>query len=550
MNIDEKKKEEGYKINGADQALVDKTNTTFTATKDTTIKDGKADNALLKYENITDNDKLISDKTWSAINKKFTTPKAVTDADAYLKGALSKIQSGKTSYSDKVSAMIDQIQGREKFSYDVDNDPLFQQALASAMNSGKSAMQDTIGQASALTGGYGSSYVTSAANQAYNAFVEDAYNNLPQYYQMALEAYQMEGDEMYRQLGMLNDADATEYSRMINAYDATGAYRDRLYNEAYQQFRDSKSDAFASANLQISEHGQLANDAFNLYTAYSNEADKAYEREYQQWSDSINNAWKAIGMQNADYWNQKDYEQTDKHFYDGLEHDSSENEKNREHDSAENKLNREHQATENQKNREHDTSEREASQRWQSSENMKDRATKAASSGGSGSQPKKDDSNYKILTNENGDVIKDEDGNPIQVKKDDRKEKEAALKAYNTGGTKGLHAYLDSLVAEDYDIEGISNYAVKYCEDWVEDYDKFSGFKIEDDTNNGGWFFGTNWFGAKDTEDHNDTFSKTYPIKGTYTWTYDELKDKINATNIPDDKKKELIDGLKKQSKK
>jgi hypothetical protein len=48
------------------------------------------------------------------------------------------------------------------------------------MNSGKSAMQDTIGQASALTGGYGSTYATSAGNQAYNAFIEDAYNNLPE----------------------------------------------------------------------------------------------------------------------------------------------------------------------------------------------------------------------------------------------------------------------------------------------------------------------------------------------------------------------------------
>ena len=83
-----------------------------------------------------------------------------------------------------------QIQNREDFEYDVDKDPLFQQALASAMNSGKTAMQDTIGQASALTGGYGSTYATSVGNQAYNAYIEDAYNNLPEYYNMALQAYQ------------------------------------------------------------------------------------------------------------------------------------------------------------------------------------------------------------------------------------------------------------------------------------------------------------------------------------------------------------------------
>ena len=40
-----------------------------------------------------------------------------------------------------------------------------------------------------MTGGYGSTYATTAGNQAYNAFIEDAYDNLPQYYQMAMEAY-------------------------------------------------------------------------------------------------------------------------------------------------------------------------------------------------------------------------------------------------------------------------------------------------------------------------------------------------------------------------
>ena len=79
-----------------------------------------------------------------------------------------------------------QIQNRDKFSYDVDNDVLFQQYLASSMASGKTAMQDTMGQASALTGGYGSTYATSAANQQYNAYIQDAYNNLPEYYQMAM----------------------------------------------------------------------------------------------------------------------------------------------------------------------------------------------------------------------------------------------------------------------------------------------------------------------------------------------------------------------------
>lgn len=309
MTEQEKKKQEGYLPKGSDEATYSKANTPYVQSEGVTSLQGKSSGALSNYESIASKDGIISEGTKGAMSQQYKTPTAVSQADAYLRGALSKIQSGKTSYSDQVRDMISQIQGRDKFSYDVDKDPLFQQALASAMNSGRSAMQDTIGQASALTGGYGSSYATSAANQAYNAFIEDAYDNLPQYYQMALDAYQSEGDEMYRQLGMLTDADEREYGRLINAFDATSAYRNQAYNEAYQQFRDSKSDAFTTANLEMSEHSQRASDAFNLYGAYVSEAEAAYAKEYQSWADSVEQAWKMIGMQNQDYWAQTEFDE-------------------------------------------------------------------------------------------------------------------------------------------------------------------------------------------------------------------------------------------------
>jgi len=233
------------------------------------------------------------------MNSTFKTPKSVKQADAYLSQALKQIQSGKTSYSDEIQGMMDKIMKRDKFSYDADTDPLFQQALASAMSSGKTAMQDTIGQASALTGGYGSSYATTAGNQAYNAFIEDAYSQLPQYYQMAMEAHLAEGDEMYRQLGMFTDADDREYSRLLNAYDATFQHRNRAYDEAYGIFRDTKSDAFSLANFQLNEHNQMVSDAFNLYNATAGYADTMYDRSYQEWSDSINMALQQFRLQQS-----------------------------------------------------------------------------------------------------------------------------------------------------------------------------------------------------------------------------------------------------------
>ncbi len=294
---------------GVDEETYNKTQTEFEASQDVKDAQGKKDGALSNLEDLTNKKDIISNDVMNTINSDFVVPSAVTKADRWLANQLQVIQSGKTSYTDQLQSIMDDIMNREKFSYDVDTDPLFQQALASAMNSGKQAMQDTIGQASALTGGYGSTYATTAGNQAYNSFIEDAYDNLPQYYQMAMEAYQMEGDEMYRQYGMLSTEDEKEYNRNISAYDATYQYRNQVYNEAYGQFRDSKNDAFAMANLQLNEHGQRVNDAYNYYNAASNNADTLYQREYNSWADSINNAWKEVEALNSDAWANKNFDE-------------------------------------------------------------------------------------------------------------------------------------------------------------------------------------------------------------------------------------------------
>ena len=345
--------EDEYKINmlGVDDERLAKVDEPFKASQDVQDAQNKKNDALNSYGNIANKDSIVSGSVKNTINSSFKTPSSVTAADKWLANQLGIIQSGKTSFSGQVTEMIDKIMNREKFSYDVDTDPLFQQALASAMNSGKQAMQDTIGQASALTGGYGSTYATTAGNQAYNAFIEDAYDNLPQYYQMAMEAYQMEGDEMYRQYGMLSAEDEKEYNRNIAAYDATYQHRNRMFDEAYNQYRDTKSDAFALGNLQIAEHGQLSSDAYNYYNATADNADTMYEREYNSWLDSVNIALKEIEMLNTDAWAnknfdegvrqyEKNYAQTEDHFTRNQEFQASEAQKDRDFTASENAKNR------------------------------------------------------------------------------------------------------------------------------------------------------------------------------------------------------------------
>lgn len=297
-------------INGVDQSTINKMNSGFNASSDVLNAQREADSYLQNVKNLGSVTNIVDQSTWDALNKKWETPQAITDAWNYTNSLLEQLSSGRTSYTDQIKGLMGQIQNRDKFSYDVDSDVLFQQYLASSMASGKTAMQDTMGQASALTGGYGSTYATSAANQQYNAYIQDAYNNLPEYYQMAMETYQMEGEEMYNQLAMLSDADATEYQRMYDSWQANFNNTQNMYNRAYGEWQDGVQNAYNSANLQLNEHGQIFDQAYRAYAAVSDNAQQMYQNEYNKWADEVNNAFKYANMANSDYWNTANFNES------------------------------------------------------------------------------------------------------------------------------------------------------------------------------------------------------------------------------------------------
>lgn len=400
---------------------------TFNESDGTAALGDEKNTALGNFKEVAGKTDIIDQSTKDAMNAKFEKPDVVNVADNYLAHQLAAIQKGTTSYSDQLDRAISRILDRDEFSYDANSDQLFQQALASAMNSGKSAMQDTIGQASALTGGYGSTYATSAANQAYNAFIEDAYDNLPEYYQMALQAYQIEGQEMYQMVDMLSAADAREYGRMVDSFNVTSQYRNQAYNEAYTLHQDSITNAYNSANLQLGEHAQLVSNAYNIYSAASNEYENAYAKEYDRWNASVQNATTNAGFANSDWWNQSNQDFT----------------------ASENQKDRDFQASESQKDRD-----------FTASENAKNRSVRSSGSGGSGGG-----------------------GGETNTKSPTETQKKNALEAYNNGGETEYFKYIDSLPS-NIDLESIDAYVTKYGELPLEDR---TYTKTKDTTN---WFWG------------------------------------------------------------
>lgn len=146
-------------------------------------------------------------------------------------------------------AARDAVINRGAFKYDLDKDALYKQLAENYKNLGKLAMKDTMGQASAMTGGYGNSYAQTAGQQAYQQFMQKSNEMIPQFYQMARENYDAEGNELRAKLGILADDRNTAYgewrdrfSQLVSDRDYAGSEYNNIYNAAFEAARAAKAD--------------------------------------------------------------------------------------------------------------------------------------------------------------------------------------------------------------------------------------------------------------------------------------------------------------------
>lgn len=156
-----------------------------------------------------------------------------------------------STWQGQINGIIDRIMNREDFSYDVNSDALYQQYKDQYSALGKLAMQDTMGQAAGLTGGYGSSYASTAGNQAYQSYLSQLNDVVPELYGMARDQYNQEGQEMYNQYGLLVDQENQDYGRYVDKYNQWASERNHLqgvYSEErnfdYGKYVDDKSYAY------------------------------------------------------------------------------------------------------------------------------------------------------------------------------------------------------------------------------------------------------------------------------------------------------------------
>lgn len=152
--------------------------------------------------------------------------------------------SNEDAYNNAMNAYLN----RGAFTYDLNADALYQQYKNQYVNLGKMAMMDTMGQAAALTGGYGNSYASTAGNQAYQGYLQGLNDKIPDLYQLALNRYQAEGDQLLNNYNMLSQDRSTEYGEWGDRYNQLVADRgyyadayDAAFNRDYGIWNDNRT---------------------------------------------------------------------------------------------------------------------------------------------------------------------------------------------------------------------------------------------------------------------------------------------------------------------
>ena len=199
----------------------------------------------------------------------------------------------KGAYDDKSAALLEQYLAQRNamgpFKYDYASDPMYQQYARQYTNAGKRAMEDTLAQVSARTGGLASSYAGGAAQQAYNKYMTDLDNIVPQLEQIAYSRYRDRQSDLLNDYNLQmqqNELGYSKYRDDLNDLANDFSMRNSLDSQKYNAWRNDLSDIENDASLLY----QLGN---NAYSRYSDEWNRNYQTgrdaiANQQWQDTFN----------------------------------------------------------------------------------------------------------------------------------------------------------------------------------------------------------------------------------------------------------------------
>ena len=203
-------------------------------------------------------DGIAGDKTLGALygtKKTQTSNNAASVQSDAVKQARTLLAQYKTDRDDAWEQYIN----RDDFSYDLNSDALYQQYADQYARMGNMAMADTMGQAAALTGGYGNSYAQSAGQQTYQGYLQQLNDVVPELYGMAYDQYNQEGQDLLNQYAHYSDLYSQGYGE---------------YQDALSQQKDAAANlvtliamGYKPTNAELTEAG-MSRDQADVYAKY------------------------------------------------------------------------------------------------------------------------------------------------------------------------------------------------------------------------------------------------------------------------------------------
>ena len=178
--------------------------------------------------------------------KEYKASSAVTDAKKKMEEhGQKKPDQYVSEYEGALRDAMEKILNQEDFQYRLNGDALYRQYRNQAVR----AMEDTMGRAAALTGGYGSSYAQSVGQQAYAQQIDALGDKIPALYRLAMEQYQLRAQGLQDRYRLLGDAENQAYRRYTDSLNAWQAEADRLM----QQYTDTKEQDYSAWRDEIAD---------------------------------------------------------------------------------------------------------------------------------------------------------------------------------------------------------------------------------------------------------------------------------------------------------
>lgn len=211
-----------------------------------------------------------------------------------------------SKYDPQIDKLLNEILNREDFSYDVMNDPLYQQYRDMYMREGDRAMRDTLAEVAAGAGGM-NTYAITAAQQANNYYNSQLNDKIPELYQLAYNMYLNDKESKVQDLGILQNMDATQYGRYrdtINDYYNDKNFAFNAYQSAVNQGNwQTNFDYNSKQNNQNFMYNDFwknkefdYNDSWNNKEWDANQADKDLANSRYDQETAKNEVWNLIGL--------------------------------------------------------------------------------------------------------------------------------------------------------------------------------------------------------------------------------------------------------------